>query len=71
MRCEALEDIVVKTRKELQKLQGLYHQSISSIKASEELKNIPSKKQYPLLKKASTMKKDQVVVTQKTRNQVS
>ena len=51
MRCEALEDKVVKTRKELEKLQGLYHQNISSIKASEELKNIPSKKQYPLLKK--------------------
>ena len=52
MRCEALEDKEVKTRKELEKLQGLYHQSISTIKASEELKNISSKKQYPLLKKS-------------------
>ena len=38
------------TRKEVEKCQALYHQNMSSIKASEELKNIPSKKQSPLLK---------------------
>ena len=50
MRCEALEEEVVKTRKELDKLQALYHQSLSSIKDSKELNNILSKQQSPLLK---------------------
>ena len=49
LRCEALEE-VVKTTKELEKLQALYHQNMSSIKASKELNNIMSKQQYPLLK---------------------
>ena len=43
MRCEALEEEVVKTRKELGKFQALYHQILSSIKALEEFNNIPSK----------------------------
>ena len=34
----------------MEKLQALYHHSLSSIKASEEMNNIPSKKQSPLLK---------------------
>ena len=34
-RCEALEDEVVTTRRELEKFQALYHQNISSIKASK------------------------------------
>ena len=34
MRCEALEEEVVKFRKELEKFQSLYHQNLSSIKAS-------------------------------------
>ena len=50
MRCEALEEEVVKTRKELDKLQALYHQSLSSIKSSKELNNISSKQQSPLFK---------------------
>jgi hypothetical protein len=35
--CKALEEEVVKTRKELEKFQALYHQNMSSIKASEGL----------------------------------
>jgi hypothetical protein len=31
-RCEALEEEVVKTRKEMEKFQALYHQNLSSIK---------------------------------------
>jgi predicted RecB family nuclease len=33
-RCEALEEEVVKTRKEMEKFQALYNQNLSSIKAS-------------------------------------
>ena len=50
MRCEALEEEVVKFRKELEKFQSLYHQNLSSIKASEELNNILSKQRSPLNK---------------------
>ena len=50
MRCEALEEEVVKFRKELEKFQSLYHQNLSSIKASEEHNNILSKKRSPLNK---------------------
>ena len=50
MRCEALEEEVVKFRKELEKFQSLYHQNLSSIKDSEELNNILSKQTYPLNK---------------------
>ena len=49
MRCEALEEEVVTSKKELEKFQALYHQNLSSIKASEELNNILSKKISPLL----------------------
>ena len=49
-RCEALEEEVLTTIKELEKFQALYHQNISSIKASKELNNIMSKKRSPLLK---------------------
>ena len=34
MRGEALEEEVVKSRKELEKFQALYHQNMSRIKAS-------------------------------------
>jgi hypothetical protein len=34
-RCEALEEELVKTRNEMEKFQALYHQNLSSIKASE------------------------------------
>ena len=50
MRCEALEEEVVTARKVLEKFQALYHQNMSSIKVSEELKNIMSKQGSPLLK---------------------
>ena len=39
-RCEHLEKEVVTVKKDLEKFQALYHQNISSIKASEELNNI-------------------------------
>jgi hypothetical protein len=39
-RCKALEEEVVKTRKELEKFQALYHQNLSSIKSSEGLATI-------------------------------
>jgi predicted nucleic acid-binding Zn-ribbon protein len=35
-RCEALEEEIVKTRKEMEKFKALYHQNLSSIKASED-----------------------------------
>jgi hypothetical protein len=49
-RCEALEEEVVKTRKELEKFQALYHQNLSSIKALEGLATILNKKRNPKLK---------------------
>jgi hypothetical protein len=39
-RCEALEQEVVKTRKEMEKFQALYNHNMSSIKASEGLATI-------------------------------
>jgi hypothetical protein len=36
-RCEAHEEEVVNTRKELEKFQALYHQNLSNIKASQGL----------------------------------
>ena len=50
IRCEALEKEVMISRKELEKFQALYHQNISSIKASEELNNILNKQRSPLIK---------------------
>ena len=38
------------TRKELKKFQALYHKNLSSIKPSEELKNILSKQRFPWVK---------------------
>jgi hypothetical protein len=38
--CKALEEEVVKTRKELEKFQALYHQNMSSIKALKGLATI-------------------------------
>jgi hypothetical protein len=48
-RCKALEE-VVKTRKELEKFQALYHQNLSSIKASEGLATILNQLNNPKLK---------------------
>jgi hypothetical protein len=48
--CEALEEEVVKTRKEMDKFKSLYLQNIQSIKASIELNDIMRKHISPLLK---------------------
>jgi hypothetical protein len=45
-----LEEEVLKTRKELEKFQALYHQNLSSIKASEELATILNQQRNPKLK---------------------
>jgi hypothetical protein len=49
-RSEALEEEVVKTRKEMEKFQALYHRNLSSIKASEGLATILSQQRNPKLK---------------------
>jgi hypothetical protein len=49
-RCEALEEEVVKTRKEMEKFQALYNQNLSSIKASEGLATILNQQRNPKLK---------------------
>jgi hypothetical protein len=49
-RSEALEEEVVKTRKEMEKFQTLYHQNLSSIKASEGLATILNQQRNPKLK---------------------
>jgi hypothetical protein len=49
-RSEALEEEVVKTRKEMEKFQALYHQNLSSIKASEALATIMNQERNPKLK---------------------
>jgi hypothetical protein len=47
---EALEEEVVKTRKEMEKFQALYHQNLSSIKASKGLATILNQQRNPKLK---------------------
>jgi hypothetical protein len=42
-RCEALEEEVVKTRKEMERFKTLYLQNLPSIKATTKLNNILSK----------------------------
>jgi len=49
-RCEHLEKEVVTVKKDLEKYQSLYHQNISSIKASEELNNILNRQRAPQIK---------------------
>jgi hypothetical protein len=49
-RSEALEEEVVKTRKDMEKFQALYHQNLSSIKALEGLATILSKQRNPKMK---------------------
>jgi hypothetical protein len=49
VRCEALEEEVIKTRKEMEKFKALYLQNLASIKALAELNNILSKQISPLL----------------------
>ncbi len=47
VRCELLEKEVVTVKKGLDKYQALYHQNISSIKASEELNNMLNRQRAP------------------------
>jgi hypothetical protein len=48
--CEALEENIVKTRKEMEKFKGLYHQNLPSIKASKGLTSILNQQTNPNLK---------------------
>jgi len=50
VRCEALEEEIVKTRKEMEKFKGPYHQNLPSIKASEELTSILNQQRNSKLK---------------------
>ena len=50
IRCEALEEEIVKTRKEMEKFKGPYHQNLPSIKASEELSSILNQQRNSKLK---------------------
>jgi len=50
VRVEALEEEIVKTRKEMEKFKGLYHQNLPSIKASEELTSILNQQRNSKLK---------------------
>jgi hypothetical protein len=50
LRCEVLEEEIVKTRKEMEKFKGLYHQNLPSIKASEELTSILNQQRNSKLK---------------------
>jgi hypothetical protein len=49
-RCEALEEEIVKTRKEMEMFKALYHQSLLSIEASEGLTSILNQQRNPKLK---------------------
>jgi vacuolar-type H+-ATPase subunit I/STV1 len=48
-RCEALEEEVVKTKKEMEKFKTLYLQNLPSIKAATKINDILSKQRSPLL----------------------
>jgi hypothetical protein len=50
VRCESLEEEIVKTRKEIEKFKGLYYQNLPSIKASEELTSILNQQRNSNLK---------------------
>jgi hypothetical protein len=50
LRCEALEEEIVKTRKEMEKFKGPYHQNLPSIKASEELTSFLNQQRNSKLK---------------------
>ena len=49
-KCEALEEEIVKTRKEMEKFKALFHQNLCSIKASKELTSILNQQRNPNLK---------------------
>jgi hypothetical protein len=48
--CEALEEEIVKTKKEMERFKGLYHQNLPSIKASKGLTSILNQQRNPKLK---------------------
>jgi chromosome segregation ATPase len=50
VRCEALEEEIVKTRKEMEKFKGLYHQNLPGIKALEGLTSILNQQRNSKLK---------------------
>jgi chromosome segregation ATPase len=50
VRVEALEEEILKARKEMEKFKGLYHQNLPSIKASEELTSILNQQRNSKLK---------------------
>jgi hypothetical protein len=50
VRCEALEEEIVKTKKEMEKFKGSYHQNLSSIKASKGLTSILNQQRNSKLK---------------------
>jgi hypothetical protein len=50
VRCEALDEEIVKTKKEMEKFKALYHQNLSSIKASEGLTSILNQQRNPKFK---------------------
>jgi hypothetical protein len=50
VRVEALEEEIVKTRKEMGKFKGMYHQNLPSIKASEKLTSILNQQRNSKLK---------------------
>jgi hypothetical protein len=50
VRCEALEEEIVKTRKEMEKFKALYHQNLSIIKALEKLTPILNQQRNTKLK---------------------
>jgi hypothetical protein len=50
VRCEVLEEEIVKTRKDMEKFKGLSHQNLPSIKASEELTSILNQQRNSKLK---------------------
>jgi hypothetical protein len=50
VRCEALEEEIVKTKKEMEKFKRLYHQNLPSIKASKKLTSILNQQRNSKLK---------------------
>ena len=66
-RCEALEEEVVKTRKEMEKFQALYNHNLSSIKGSEGFPTILNQQRNPKLK--TGLRYEEGSGSSKTRNE--
>jgi hypothetical protein len=65
---EKLEAEVVTVKKYLDKFQALYHQNMTSIKASEGLASILNQQRNSKLNFFWVMKRDQVLFNQATKN---